>query len=807
MKLVRPGRRTAFVHRGKFITYDELLGFVGALSGRLPSSSRVALFAENRPEWAYALYGAWLRGSAVVPVDFMSNEKELSFILKDAEPELLVCSNQTLETARRAAEETGTPLLNLDELKLTPGKPAELSFPPERLALLPYTSGTTGSPKGVMLTFGNLYSNVRAVEKVGVAGPEDVTLAVLPFHHTYPLMTTLLLPLYLGAQVVFLDELSPQDMLEKMRRYGVTVFVGVPRLYELLVNRIKERINERLPARLLFNLSRKLRNPSVGRKLFKPVHESMGGRLRYMVSGGAKLPLEVALDLTALGFTVLEGYGLTETSPIVSFNPPGKVKLGSVGLPIEGVEVKISDEGEILVKGPNVMKGYWKRPDETARVIKDGWLHTGDLGYLDQEGYLYVTGRKKELIVLPSGKNVFPEEIERELLKAAPFIKEVGVFEKGGKLYALIYPDLEKVKELGIVNLYETLKWEVVDRVNRSLPEWKRLAGFKVVKTELPKTRLGKLKRYLLPSLYEKEEETPSGRREEHPLIAFLEKLSGRPVLPEHHLELDLGLDSLAKLELLAFLDKSFGVKLTEEELARRQTVKELLELVDREQTEPTGVSWREILLQGSCELPHYPLVFEAGLLALRAYFKLYHRMEVLGLENLPRLPFILAPNHQSYLDAFAVASALPTELARNTYFIGDEKYFKNPLTALFARLAHVITVNLNRGLAESLKRAACALRSGKAVLIFPEGARTRTGALMEFKKGVAILAKELGVPVVPVGIKGGYEAWSVYDKLPKPAKITVLFGKPLTAGKDESYEAFTERLRRSVFELLYGKT
>ncbi len=816
MEFLKDFKKTALVHRGREISYGELIENVSSYANLLDilPGERVAILSENRPEWVYAFFATWKKGGVVVPIDFMSTPEEIRYILEDSKPQILFCSDETEENAKKAAEGLKVELINVDKIVLPAPWEGDVKREEEDLALLPYTSGTTGTPKGVMLTFKNLFSNIRGVEGVGIAGKEDKTLAILPFHHTYPLMTTLLLPLHLGATVVFLDKLTPEDILEKFQRYGITVLVGVPRLYEMFHRRIMEEIKKNRLAHTLFKLMEKIERPSLRRRVFRRVHEVFGGRLKYMVSGGAKLPLEVARDFTTLGFTVIEGYGLTETSPIISFNPPDRVKLGSVGIPIKGVEVRTTLEGEIIVRGDNVMRGYWNKPEETEKVIVNGWLHTGDLGFIDEEGYLYITGRKKEVIVLGSGKNIFPEEIETKILRVAPYIKEVGVFEKGGKLYALIYPDLQKVREYGIANLYETIKWEVIDRVNRELPEWKRVVGFRITDRELPKTRLGKLRRFMLPSLYEQvarkkkdsgEEDSLPSTPEGKAIKEFLEKLSGQKVSAGDHLELDLGLDSLAKVELLGFLEKKLGVSLTEEELARHMIVGDLVELVRKKEAKPAEglVSWRDILREApSYELPHYPLVFKLGRAILRLYFKLFHRLEVRGLGNLPSPPFILAPNHQSYLDAFAIASSLPGEIAEKTYFIGEEKYFRNPLASLFGRLAHVITVNINRGLKESLQKAASALREGKVVVIFPEGARTRTGELMEFKKGVAILSRELQIPVVPVAIKGAYEAWSIYDRCPKPRKITITYGKPIDPDA-MSYEEITEELYESVKTLL----
>ena len=316
-------------------------------------------------------------------------------------------------------------LYNFDELILPKPFGKSLSRDLHETALILYTSGTTGEPKGVMLSFKNLLSNIKAIEKVGVAGKEDRTLALLPFHHSYPLMVTMLVPLYLGATIVFLERLSSEELLKALKEHKITILVGVPRLYQLLHQRIMEGIRSNPLGNLLFAISPFL-NPPLRRLLFKRVHKAFGGRIKYLVSGGAKLPVDIALDLNRLGFTILEGYGLTETSPIVSFNPPQRPKLGSVGLPIEEVYVKISEEGEVLVRGVNVMQGYYKKPEETKKAFKDGWFMTGDLGYLDQEGYLYITGRKKEILVLSGGKKVNPEELEALIMKEGIGIKEVA---------------------------------------------------------------------------------------------------------------------------------------------------------------------------------------------------------------------------------------------------------------------------------------------------------------------------------------------------------------------------------------------
>ncbi|MDW8067002.1 MAG: AMP-binding protein [Aquificaceae bacterium] len=809
-------RKLALIKENTKVSYRELIENVSSFASLVDilPGERVLICAENRPEWVCALYGTWQRGGIVVPVDFMSSEGELSYIIGETEPNIIFCSDTTENTLRKALEKLGkAPVTyNFDKLILPKPYGKSMSRRLDETALILYTSGTTGPPKGVMLSFKNLLSNIRAIEKVGVAGKNDTTLALLPFHHSYPLMVTLLVPLYLGATVVFLERLSSEELLKALREHGITILVGVPRLYQLLHHKIMEGIRSNPIGRVLFALS-----PYMGmglrRLAFIKVHKAFGGKLKFLVSGGAKLPLEVATDLNRLGFTILEGYGLTETSPIVSFNPPNRPKLGSVGLPIEEVYVKIAEDGEVLVRGVNVMQGYYKKPEETKKAFKDGWLMTGDLGYLDEDGYLYITGRKKEIIVLSGGKKVNPEELESLILKETWGLKEIAILEVEGSLKALVLPDFDKLRERGVLNIEEFVRWQVIDKVNQRLPEWKRITGFRVIKEELPKTRLGKIKRFLLPQIYQsaefglerKEEDPIMNTQEGHMVRSYLERLTQKHVRGYHHVELDLELDSLGKVELLSFLESTFGVKLSEEDLIKYPLVQELVKLVveGKEKAEYWEINWKEILLSSKpYELPQYSLLFQAGRWLLKIFFTLYNRLEVKGYENLPKEPFILAPNHASYLDGFVLASALPSSIAQKTYFLGAEEYFRNPLTSLFGKIAHVITVNLDKKLRESLQKTAWALRLGKVVVIFPEGARTRDGKLLPFKKGFAILSKELSVPVVPVAIKGTYESMSLRDKFPKPTKIEVIFGKAvLPEGK--SYEDIMQEVRRELEKLL----
>jgi len=814
--------KTAFIYKGKNIFYKELIEKTEFYSSALDiiPGDRVVIFSENKPEWAYALFGIWRRGGIALPIDHMASEEEIAFILKDATPKYAFVSSSLKDVFARAVKRHRYRIEVIDIEDFIPFQdPKEpITNISEDIALLLYTSGTTGQPKGVMLTFGNLQSNIEAIAKENIASSKDVTIALLPFHHAYPLMVSLLVPLYLGATIIFAENLSSGSLMNLITANKVTALIGVPKLYKILHEKIFSEINNIPIAKRLFSFVDFLGSPKLGKIIFKKVHKSFGGSLRYFISGGAKLDPSIAHELYMLGFDVLEGYGLTETSPIVSFNVPGSVKIGTVGKPIPGVEVKIAEDGEILVKGKNVMKGYWQRPDLTNEVIKDGWLYTGDIGHLDEDGYLYVVGRKKELIVLENGKKVIPEEVENLILSKDDIVKEVAVIEKDGHLQAIVVPDFELVKEKGIVNLREYITWEVIDKVNRELPPYKNITDFIIREEELPKTRLGKIKRFLLKAQDERpfvkqeasrktEEKIPIGilTEQEGILLDYLRKYKA-DISPKDHLEIDLGLDSLDKVELLSFLDKTFGINLPEKELSKYLSVEELMSLVSNQEAKKIKeIDWHEMLDEA---LPVDTKEYKDELIMYGSYilkyiFKIYFRFQIEGLPNLPKeKPFIIAPNHASYLDGFLIAASLSKELIKDTFFVGAKEYFEGEIGNFIARYFHVITVDTQSSVKETLIKSAGILKSGKNLVIFPEGARTRNGKLLPFKKGVAILSKELNIPIVPTAIRGSYEAMKIGDWFPKPKKIVVRYGWPLMEYKF-SYDEIIGRLEEAVESLL----
>lgn len=859
-------------------TYQQLVeqaeGLAAALVGHgLRQGDRVAIVAENRPEWVIAYVAILAAGATAVPLDIQLSSGELARLLARSGARLAFVSATTWSLLKHI----GLPLtvVSFDPLRDSgcyvfdewvregqAGSTEKPTMSPENVASLLYTSGTTGEPKGVRLTHRNLLSNAKALAQSGVGSAEDRFLAILPLHHAYPFMVTGLVPLLLGAQITFLPSLKGPALLECMREANITFLVGVPQVFALVRRRILEGINQRpLPVRLLAYLLlafsgavRRHTTLNLGRLLFATVHRQFGPSLRLLVSGGARLDPEVAQDLFRLGFTVLEGYGLTETAPVVTFTPLAKPKRGSVGVPIPGVEVRIvkrdaAGVGEVAVRGPNVMEGYDANPQATADAIRDGWFHTGDLGYLDQEGHLFLTGRAKELIVTAGGKNIVPEELEARYQKS-PAIGEICIVgttrhgEGGEGLHAVVVPNFDYIKTLRIVDIRQLVKDELT-RIGLTLPSYKRISGLTIVTRPLPRTRLEKIQRYrvaalvkaggdaaaLAPPMSAADQalmETDVARAILRALQRFVEK--ERRIVPGDHLDLDLGFDSLRRVELVSALERSFD-RLPDSLAHEVMTVRELIERVsaltrgeagagrgvqswsDILKTEPPA-DLRDLLLAPPAWSHRLPAAFMRTL--LRLVFRVGFRLRVTGADHLPLDgPFLLAANHTSYLDPFAIVAAAPPPVCARLHFLGWQAYFRNFFTSWVAQVGHVIPVGMEASLVPALQAAALVLRQGRGLLVFPEGQRSVDGTLKPFRPGIGILACELRVPVIPIWIEGAFRAWPVGAWWPRPYPVSLAVGRPVIVTRElfdgwqregrDPYQVSTEAIREAIVALAPG--
>jgi long-chain acyl-CoA synthetase len=839
----------------KTLSYGEFLGQVQGIASHLTQSGvkkgdRIAVLLENRYEWCASYLAVLMAGGIAVPMDAQLGDNEVRNLLDDSGAVLAIHSDRTGTNVKSQIKTINVDSPDFQEILRTPFRKHYPDLAEEDLASIVYTSGTTGTPKGVMLTHRNFCSDAAALINAGIVTHEDNVLSILPLHHTYAFMCTFLVPLFLGATITYPPGMKGPELISTMKEKGVTALVAVPQLLELIRNGIMKRFREMpamvsVPLLLFLRICGGLRKGAdinLGKVIFASAHKAFGGRFRFFASGGARLDPGVKDDLEALGFTVLEGYGLTETSPVVTFNPVKKRKSGSVGRPLPGADIKIlspseTGEGEIAIKGPMVMKGYYKNPEATAQVIRDSWFLSGDLGYLDSEGYLVITGRAKEVIVLSSGKNVYPEEVEKAY-QEIPLVKEICVtgIEKEGiveSLHAVIVPDVDHARKERIGNISDSLKW-AMNKVALNLPPYMRLKGFTLSSEPLPRTRLGKLKRYVIRDMVSKAKgERREAKGEDSSLLGdetgrvVAECVTPllREVMPVHssdNLELDLGLDSLQRIELVVALEKAFSFKLPETFASEVQTVGELVQRI--KELRAQGVSgvekplWEDIFAAEIPEEERKKIGLSQGRLEwaftavclkiLKAFLRVFFKLEAKGIEHLPDFPFIIAPNHCSNMDGFVVGISIPRSVFKDLYFQGYQTYFQGWLPSLFARLAHVIPIDPETFLSKALQLSSYVLKRDRALCIFPEGGRSIDGRLLEFKKGIGILAMEHNIPVVPALIEGTFEALPRGTFRPKFVKITLTIGKPLyprdvdfskkVEGMDE-YQFFANEVRERV--------
>jgi len=836
-----PGRPAVSVRGERGVarfTYRQLDAMSAAAAAFLAAQGiaqgdRCAILAENSARWCAAYLGVLRLGAVAIPFDTTYKVNQVETLLRDSGASAIVASARFAASASAAAAETSCRVLALDEVtqgtaSWTTPCPATAPDP----AVILYTSGTTADPKGVVLTHGNLLAEKDAAFQVVHVDERDVVLGVLPLFHALAQMANLLLPFSLGAHVVFLETLNTTELLAALREERITVFCCVPQFFYLIHQRVMSEVARggwlrRALFTTLLSTSGTMRRAGVnaGRVIFSRVHRTLGPDMRVLITGGSKFDAAIGHDLEAMGLTILQAYGLTETSGAATVTRPGE-PIETVGRPLPGVEVRIAPpegghaDGEVLIKGPVVMAGYWNRPEATAAVLRDGWFYSGDLGTVDREGRLTITGRSKEIIVLQSGKNIYPEEIETHY-RQSPFIKELcvmGVTDPGSpsaeRLHAIVVPDADVLRERRIVNVSELIRFEL-EGLSVSLPGHKRILGFDVSMDPLPRTTTGKLKRFEIQRAcvgrgFTARQEEQAGREgppyaDEPPhvtaLIDALQRLITKPVAirPDSNFELDFGLDSMERVELLAALEQRFGIRIPEEIAQRAFTVRALADAFHGAELTAgaagTSESWPQLLQQTTLTADQQHVLRARRTVMATFMFALTRivlwplfRPQVRGRENLPADgPFILSPNHQSYLDPFALAPALPFRTFRQLFFVGAAEYFESRLTAWLAARLNVVPVDPDARLVPAMQAGAFGLRAGKVLVLFPEGERSIDGTVKKFKKGAALLSEHLDLPIVPVAIDGVYDVWPRNRPLNwrmlmpwSGHRIRIAIGKPL---------------------------
>ena len=798
MEFIQDYGKNAIIYDDQHIDYKTLIKMSKSYGELLNirKEERVILFLENRPELLYAFLGVWDIGATCVCLDATFTATDLVFYLKDSDSKCIFTSKTTKKTAEEALLLAGIdmPIYVVDEIKESFHEMDKtLKHPsPHDVALILYTSGTTGNPKGVMLTYDNILVNVEGLDTYKMYEMSDVILAILPMHHIFPLLGAGIIPLCKGSSIVFLKELSNTAIMNCLETNGITIILAVPRLYEMFHKGIMNKINSSKIGKMLFNMCEKIDNINFSKKIFKKVQEKFGGKIKFFVAGGSKLEKYLARDFLTLGIQVVEGYGMTETAPMMAFTPIDNVVPGCAGKILPGTEMMVAEDGELLARGRHVMKGYFRNSEATSKAIdSNGWMHTGDFGEIKNNS-VYVTGRKKEMIVLSNGKNINPVEIEAFIMKKTNLIEEIGVIEHKNHLTAIIFPNFPAIKKEGINNITETLKWGVIDKYNTQAPNYRKILDIKIVQKDLPKTKLGKLRRFMLSDLLTKKinkkvDFVEPTFLEYKKLKTYLTSVKDTDILPMSHLELDLGLDSLDLVELLAFINMAFSLNANEDTLLDNPTVEELAIYIQKNAGKISNVElhWGDILSQKiDVTLPKSNIFGKILKVITWPILKFYIKTKTYGVENIPNKPCLFAGNHQSFMDGAIINSAFSNNLLNNTYYMAKIVHFKSPIMAAIGNNMNVLLIDINQNLSESLQTLAFALKAGKNVVIFPEGVRSRDGKLGEFKKTFAILAKELNVPIVPFIIDGAYESFPTGKKLPRPGHVTLTFEKPFETKK-----------------------
>ncbi len=770
----------------------------------------VLLWAPNSPEWAAIYFACVLSGVVLVPLDARNTADFVKRVAGETEAKLLIRTQFTLDP------ELSIPTLFIETLfnqleKLDP--PSNLpEITPDDLVEIVYTSGTTGNPKGVMLTHKNLASNVSDVFQIVRTDPTYHLMSVLPLSHALEQTGGFWTPLAGGGTILYLSVLKPSALFDVFRRENITVMVLVPRLLTLIKKRVEETIAEmHLTPYLKFGLNVISKCPRWMRTLyFYPIHKRFSTAFHLFVCGGSALDPQVESFWKKIGFELLQGYGLTETSPVLTVTRRGDECLGSVGLSLEHVDIRLTDEQEIQAKGPNIFQGYYKRPELNQDNFEDGWFKTGDIGEFDEDGYLYIRSRKKDVIVTSDGINVYPEDIEH-VLENQETVKEACVLGTGDQQ--------EIVHAVLLLDPPDADARRCIEQANRQLPPEQHIKDFTIwPMPEFPKTTTLKIKKNDVRKVIESSETETAfhdsqSRSPIQRILSEVTSLEPDEIQANARLGQDLGLTSIDRVELISRLESEFRIDIDENMITSETTVDELEALVSKRKTSDSELHFRRWTLSRSCRMVR---VFFEWLL-IRPLLSLFCKVKCLGWENVQTIqgPIFIIANHTSHVDTPLIQTLLSPTLGRRICPAAWKEYFDtDETTPLIKKIGkwfawQISTIGFNifpfpqtTGFRKSMVYAGELIDKGWSVLLYPEGARSQSGELSEFREGVGILARNLHVPILPIAIIGGEKILPRGKGIPKRSEVKIAFGQPLTFNQSYSYTEIALRLKSEIENL-----
>jgi long-chain acyl-CoA synthetase len=816
--LIKPGFRT------RIWTYRDLADLAprvaGVLAGQgLERGDRVLLWGVNRPEWSIGFFGALFAGLVLVPLDVRSQPEFVAKVAQRTRAKMVLASTQTAPLAG----DLNLPILLIESL---PDRARQaMPLPTPRLsagdvAEVVFTSGTTGDPKGAMLTHGNLVANATALREVFPFKRDERLLSILPLSHMFEQTCGLIAPLLAGASIVYPVSRQPAVLIRTFREFRVTMLLIVPAGLKLLDSAIQRKVDasgRRAAFERLHRIAPRL--PRFAKRLlFGSVISQFGGRFRTLAIGAAALEEDLAKRWADMGFDVLQGYGATELSPAVSFTRPSRNRIGTVGEAVPGVEIRIAQDGEIQVRGPSVFAGYWENPDATRAAIDDErFYHTGDIGLLDDDGFLTLRGRKKDMLAMPDGTKVYPEDIEAVLSRDAR-LRDATVV--GWQ------PPRGEMRVHAVLLLDDPAMADAVVRdANAQLGAHQQIRGVTIWPDEdLPRTLTLKVKkRIVLDRLAELERgvaavrgamasaaRSPLGAVNVAALVASVANLPISSVQPDSRLSTDLNMDSLARIELLGVIEEELGTFVDDGDLDPDTTVAQLSALVDaaKEQKHETGIyGW-----------PLSPIARAVGiiiqtLILVPAFFSLY-RVRVTGLERIKGLkgPALFTPNHCLHNDVGIILTRIPLAWRWHlSVAAAADDIFGNPIRGFgSALIANAFPLAREGAVRRSLELLGARLDRGFSILIFPEGKLTVGGPTQPFKSGTGLVAVEGATPVVPMKLKvvrmsrldARREPAFAGERLPWRGEVELVFGEPIQFAWDTDHLVATQQLEAAVAAL-----
>ncbi|MDA2922317.1 AMP-binding protein [Patescibacteria group bacterium AH-259-L07] len=795
--------------------YDLSLGVACLLQRKgVKKGDKVLLLAPNSPYWVCIYWGSLINGCVLVPLNIQSTSEMIERIAAQTKAKIIFKHLFFKEAVPEYLKSYDIELIREEAAEIDCSNFDKVSAKENDLMEIMYTSGTTGEPKGVMLTHKNIYSNLEALSRTIRISQDNRFLSILPLSHIFEQTIGFLLPFYYGAHIIYAH--SPAAVGDLLKEYRITHMAAVPEFLSVVMNKIEAKAREEAKLKKfdkLMSLSLKIGVKSVQRLIFNSVHKKFGSKLNTVASGGAPLDPELERKWNALGIYLLQGYGLSESSPVISTNTYENHRLGSVGKVLPDVKVKIASDGEIFVKGPNVFGGYFKNKQRTKQAFTaDGWFKTDDIGELDQDGFLFIKGRKKYMILGPGGQNVYPEDIEFELNKM-PAVKDscvLGLEKEGSQLeiHAALLLDSEIVKKKRSIQLQE-----IIGKVNKKLTSYQQISSWSVwPDDDFPRSATKKVKKEEVIKWLKSKQRPQLAKALENKqktlLMYILAEITKTPITrikSSTNIVQDLSLDSLLRIELVARIEEKFGVIIEEVKIGPSTTVSDLQKTIQK--TKPVEkiplkkwprhwtISWLRNALQP---------VFVFLLL------KIFVKFKIEGQENLENLelPAIFMPNHLSYLDSVVVAISMPLSIRRKIAFAAAKDAVYDTykyLIWLFELLFNIFPFprqekeNIKLGLEYMGKL----LDQNWSIIVYPEGKMSLTGRLGLLKRGAGLIAVEMDTYIVPIKMIGTNYILPPGKIIPrKTGVITVKFGKPIKFSRQDSYIQVTQKIQQIMQQL-----